>query len=708
MDRRGFLRYIGAGAAAWAGAGGGLGPLARSARAAAPPSTPAGQAWVRPDGTPTWSPVRYPVPLPGDPTDVPDAQRLASHIVRDDLVLPDGFRWDLIAQWGDPIQTPDGPARVGFNHDYTGLVPIADRPGHYWLIVNHEYISARPWLAGYAAAHGQALQLTDPPARICTAAMSDLGVSILHVQRHADGRFTLVTDAADHKRISGITRPVGTFANCSGETTPWGTFHSCEENFQDQVPDALTPEGEIAPFASQPFRQLGVGMDGIDVPFEFEGLGAACDPPLDGRDFGWVVHVAPSSGAVRKLRGLGRFRHENVALRCEAGKRLTAYMGDDRRGGHVWKFVSDAVVTDPRDPGNVELLERGTLYAAKFDGDYTGRWIALRPDTPVVTPEPAHCSTGHLWLPQRPVGGAVAVGTPGASAREITVKHWLWAIQQFTGKPLEQTTLGDLVRGDGQAVILADAYLMANAAGATPTARPEDVEVHPLDRSVYIAFTDSTGSGDGSPDVRIFPDSRGDNSRQYGAIYRLVEHDDDPAAEAFTWGKFVAAGECAEGGGGFACADNLAFDPQGNLWMVTDISTLAHNFPVNREGSTSPGDKGFPGVFGNNALFMIPTTGEHAGVPFCFAIGPMECELTGPTFTPDGKTLILSVQHPGERYGPRAGNAHADEERQYRIAARDGSIFTQTRTVPRGSNFPSGQPGEAPRPCVVCIVRSAE
>jgi secreted PhoX family phosphatase len=35
-------------------------------------------------------------------------------------------------------------------------------------------------------------------------------------------------------------------------------------------------------------------------------------------------------------------------------------------------------------------------------------------------------------------------------------------------------------------------------------------------------------------------------------------------------------------------------------------------------------------------------------VAYQFASGPVECELTGPAWTPDGKTLFLSVQHPGE------------------------------------------------------------
>ncbi len=34
----------------------------------------------------------------------------------------------------------------------------------------------------------------------------------------------------------------------------------------------------------------------------------------------------------RKHTALGRFRHENITMRVESGKKLVAYMGDDRRG----------------------------------------------------------------------------------------------------------------------------------------------------------------------------------------------------------------------------------------------------------------------------------------------------------------------------------------------------------------------------------------
>lgn len=750
ISRRSFLQYVGYGTAASVAAGW-LGPLTRDARAAE-----AG-AWVSAAGMPTFASVSYPLPLPTDTLDLaPAMKRLATYEVVDDLVLPEGWTYDVLATWGDRI----GATTFGTAADYTGLLPMRDRPGEYWLIVNHEYISARPWLQGAKNVHGDTfidshgaiagkplvgLELdlinggdVDPALRaaigkLCAAAMSDLGVSVLHVKRRDDAGFDVVRDSNLHFRVHGfggqnfdakamsftgpaagvLGTPRGTFSNCSGATTPWGTFLTCEENFQDQVHEFITPAAQPLPGDAKPFRGIGEEHP-TKLPFEFEGLGTGLETPLDGRQYGWVAEIDPSNKTLRKHTWLGRFRHENVAIRAETGKPLVAYMGDDRRGGHVWKFVSEGLVDDARSAANSRLFERGTLYAARFNDNFTGEWVTLTPATPLKRPQPETTAGNHVWLPYRPAGGHVAVGAGKAS--EMSVRRWVGSIEMFTGKPLDQTTLADLCDAaldetGKQAVIVTDAYVMANAAGATPTARPEDIEIHPLDQSVYIAFTDSTGSGDGSPDARIFPDSKGDTSRQYGAIYRLVEKDNAPHATAFTWGKFVASGEVCEQGSGFACADNLVFDPQANLWMVCDISTPRHNFPVTRQldDKTNPGGSGFVGVFGNNAIFCIPTTGEHAGKPFCFGIGPMECEITGPTFTDDGRALIVAVQHPGELHGTRAAadvKQPTEELRTMVLADVDGKPFEQKRTVPLGSNFPDKKPGAVPKACVLVIRRA--
>jgi secreted PhoX family phosphatase len=117
----------------------------------------------------------------------------------------------------------------------------------------------------------------------------------------------------------------------------------------------------------------------------------------------------------------------------------------------------------------------------------------------------------------------------------------------------------------------------------------------------------------------------------FGHIVRIVEDHDDAAAETFRYELFLAGGPQS----GLACPDNLAFDRHGNLWVVCDMST-------DKIG------KGAYRPFGNNGLYVVPTVGPNTGDAFQFASGPIECELTGPWFTEDGKTLFLAVQHPGE------------------------------------------------------------
>ena len=87
---------------------------------------------------------------------------------------------------------------------------------------------------------------------------------------------------------------------------------------------------------------------------------------------------------------------------------------------------------------------------------------------------------------------------------------------------------------------------------------------------------------------------------------RLSDGDTGRGAR-FRWRMVALGGAPWEGGLGFSNPDNLAFDPAGNLWLVTD---------------RSGGD-----VFGNNSCWLLPRAGPETGQALCFAIGPMECEL---------------------------------------------------------------------------------
>jgi hypothetical protein len=165
-----------------------------------------------------------------------------------------------------------------------------------------------------------------------------------------------------------------------------------------------------------------------------------------------------------------------------------------------------------------------------------------------------------------------------------------------------------------QAELLIHTRVAAKALGATPLDRCEDCEVHPRDGSLYVALTNNSRHGN-----------------LYGHIVRLCERDDNPEATQFQYEIFLAGGPQS----GLACPDNLAFDREGNLWVVCDQSSDKMN-----RGALKP--------FGNNGLYVVPTIGPSTGDAFQFASGPNDCELTGPCFSPDGSTLFLSVQHPGE------------------------------------------------------------
>ena len=154
----------------------------------------------------------------------------------------------------------------------------------------------------------------------------------------------------------------------------------------------------------------------------------------------------------------------------------------------------------------------------------------------------------------------------------------------------------------------------AKMVGATPLARPEDIEFDPLTGHVFIALTNNKPK-----------------KNYHGSILKIMEDNDDPASLTFKHETFLTGGKDQ----GFACPDNMVFDPQGNLWFTTDISGT----DVNR----GP----YEGL-GNNGLYVFIRSGNRQGEVIRLATAPIDAELTGPCFSPDHKTLFLSVQHPGE------------------------------------------------------------
>lgn len=299
----------------------------------------------------------------------------------------------------------------------------------------------------------------------------------------------------------------------------------------------------------------------------------AANAKLPDTHYGWVVEIDPFDQSYRKKHtALGRFNHENTAMGLTADGRVVVYMGDDKKDACVYKFVSNGKYDILKGRSNAALLEEGTLYVANLK---SGKWlpVTIEAVTKVLNNEKF----------KNPYGVS-------ASKEDLLKKF------------------------KSQADIVTFCHEAALLVGGTPTDRPEDIEISPFDNTVFICHTNNDIHGN-----------------IHGHLTRIFESGNDLGALEFDFEIFAAGGRQS----GFSSPDNLAFDSNGNLWVVTDISTSSHN-------------KGVYKSFMNNGLFVIPTSGAGKGTALQFASGPVDAELTGPYFTPDEQTLFLSVQHPGE------------------------------------------------------------
>jgi len=176
------------------------------------------------------------------------------------------------------------------------------------------------------------------------------------------------------------------------------------------------------------------------------------------------------------------------------------------------------------------------------------------------------------------------------------------------------------------------------------------------------------------PDQVDAANPRGPN--KFGHIIEIVppavNGKPDHTATECAWNFFLIAGNPAvpedgaryhgpvSSNGWLACPDNIAFDPRGRIWIATDGQDYIAGFA--------------------NSLYAAETSGKRRGITRCFFNGPRGSEITGPEFTPDGRTLFLSIQHPG------------DEK---------GSTFDKPST--RWPDFKEGMP---PRSAVVAIIKA--
>ncbi|MCU0835084.1 MAG: PhoX family phosphatase [Chromatiaceae bacterium] len=567
----------------------------------------------------------------------------------DDVLLPPGYKYEVLYAWGDPIGAvglkPGLPAwkddasntaaeqtlQAGDHHDGMHYFPFPGARGsrHGILCVNHEYndqlILFPDGVANWSLekarksqhAHGvSVVEIWVSPRtgkwevkRPSTYARRVHGNTPMQITGPAAGH-DLMKTAAD---ASG-TRVLGTLNNCAHGYTPWGTYLTCEENWNGYF---ANPTGDVegVPGTDQKLEILGgqsrYGITTTGFGYLWhevdERFRADLNPNEPSR-FGYVVEIDPYDRAStpKKRTAIGRVKHENAELVVAKNGKVVVYTGDDERNEYIYKFVTSGKFNPNNRRANMDLLDQGTLYVARFNDDGSGEWLELTPNNPALS---------------------------GWSQAEICIRT----------------------------------RQAADAVGATMMDRPEWISANPLEKSsVYCTLTNNSNRGrtppsSNNPDgtttagsARPAADAanpRGGDAAPgvpsgnvYGHIIRWNEDGGDNTALSFTWDIFVLAGDRTrveprlQGdtiGDDFNSPDGLWFDSAGRLWIQTDASTSSSSYAVGGVNEN---------IGTNQMLCADPQTREIRR----FLTGPRGCEVTGVVTTPDRKTMFVNFQHPGE------------------------------------------------------------
>ena len=230
-----------------------------------------------------------------------------------------------------------------------------------------------------------------------------------------------------------------------------------------------------------------------------------------------------------------------------------------------------------------------------------------------------------------------------------------------------------------QADVLVNARLAADALGATKMDRPEWCAVHPGTGEIYYTLTNNSNrkvqpaAGQQAVDAAnprsyLDPDlNTGAPENRNGHIVRIREAGGEAGATTFNWDVYLfgsqANGDPAlvnlsglTGDQDFSSPDGLWFSQSTGLcWIQTDDGAFT-------DATNCMLLAGVPGSVGDGAKTTLnhPIAGGTVPVDTYvgkkptadtlrrFLVGPKDCEITGITETPDGTTLFVNVQHPGE------------------------------------------------------------
>lgn len=625
----------------------------------------------------------------------------------DDVVtVPDGYSVKVMTALGDPIK-PGVPAfkndgtdtdfasRIGDHGDalyYFGLgdngKPNPNSSKRGLLAQNHENLNVQYLHPNGPTTDGSG----NRPEPEAIKEIEAHGISITEYVDQGNRDWVWLQNGSFNRRITPFTPmklsgPVagsefvktkyspagtdgrGTINNCANGVTEWGTLLTCEENWAGYFFRSGDEEFRSGKELTG-LRRYGVTRDPGNYGWATvqattldqdlfdkwdaratngDADGALSDYRNEPNQYGWVVEIDPydPSSTPRKRTALGRMGHEGAWMGKVANKRrLAVYMGDDSRNEYFYKYVSatafeqkDAKSSDRLGVGD-KYLDNGDLYVAVFNADGTGSWKKLK--------------YGEI---------------PDANGYSFA----------------------------SQADVLVHTRLAADAVGATTMDRPEWTACNPQTGEIYLTLTNNRASSRPISDVnaanpRFYNDPPEARSSRYGNpnghIIRIRESNDDPAATSFQWDIYLFGADAQdpdvsgvdrnisglENGNDFSSPDGLWFsrsqNPAGRVrplaWIQTDDGSMDDR-TNDQMLAALPGYVGdgssmvVAGMDGEGAtssqLTQVGSAPSEATLRR-FLVGPKECEITGVDTTPDGRTLFVGIQHPGEDGEPASPSSN--------------------------------------------------
>ena len=466
----------------------------------------------------------------------------------DRMHVAEGYDGDVLIRWGDKVaadapafdsqkQTPAAQSRqFGYNNDFLGYLPLEGSSTRGLLVVNHEYTNEELMFPGVGRQDSS--RFDKITRELVDIEMMAHGGSVIELRRQS-GKWSVVDTSPYNRRITASTemmisgpaaghpllrtkadptgtRVLGMLNNCAGGMTPWGTWLTCEENFNGYFWGTASGHPH-----EKAFKRYGLPANWYNWGVHYDRFDIAKEPNEPNR-FGWVVEIDPldPKSIPVKRTALGRFKHEGAGGIVNRDGRYVVYSGDDERFDYVYKFVTDGRV-DLRDrAANRDLLDKGTLYVARYDADGTGQWLPL-----------VH-GQGRL-------------------------------------------TAENGFRDQGE--VLINVRLAADLLGATRMDRPEDIDVNPLNNKTYLMLTNNSRRTAALVDAA---NPRANN--RFGHIVEMMPEGGDHAATRFRWDILVRCGDHTDPAvgatfnpattkdGWFAMPDNCVIDARGRLWIATD------------------------------------------------------------------------------------------------------------------------------------------